>query len=305
MLVLKPCVSGVRIDELAFAPDGRALAAPARRYGVMLWRTFTNGAKAERVEVGVPGVVRLAFVSPDGRTLFAGNDHLAAYDFSAARAEVLPIVPWHTLWFGVSPDGSRLVVSEEDRARRTCRVTGWAVGSYAEPLWEVTVNGLVWSNPLFIGDNRFVLCEHRWHGAHWFAHRTTHALDTGAELDVSGCLQDLPELAALSSDASRVACRTRETIRVYPTTGGVLDFGFIKNDSKKHFTGVAFHPSGKYLAATSNDATVKLYDTATWRVARTFTWDIGRMRSVAFSPDGTLAAAGTDSGKVVVWDVDV
>ena len=79
----------------------------------------------------------------------------------------------------------------------------------------------------------------------------------------------------------------------------------IRNDNRKHFTGIAFHPSGRYLAATSNDATVKLYDTTTWEVARTFTWDIGKMRSIAFSPDGTLAAAGSDTGKVVVWDVDV
>ena len=167
--------------------------------------------------------------------------------------------------------------------------------------------GLVWSDPLFLPDgDRFVLVEHRRHRTpHWFANRATYSLKNGAELDVSGCLQELPELVALSCDRSRVACRTRETIYVYPTAGGVLDFGYIKNDSKKHFTGVAFHPSGKYLAATSNDATVKLYDTTTWAVARTFTWDIGKMRSIAFSPDGTLAAAGSDSGKVVVWDVDV
>jgi WD40 repeat protein len=79
----------------------------------------------------------------------------------------------------------------------------------------------------------------------------------------------------------------------------------IRNDNKKHFTGVAFHPSGKYLAATSNDATVKLYDTSTWEVVRAFTWDIGRMRSICFAPDGTIAAAGGDKGKVVVWDVDL
>jgi WD40 repeat protein len=40
-------------------------------------------------------------------------------------------------------------------------------------------------------------------------------------------------------------------------------------------------------------------------VAHTYTWNIGRMRSIAFSPDGTLAAAGSDTGKIIVWDVDV
>jgi WD40 repeat protein len=78
-----------------------------------------------------------------------------------------------------------------------------------------------------------------------------------------------------------------------------------KAAGSKHITGVAFHPSGKYLAAASNDETVKLYDTATWGVARTFSWDVGRLRSVAFSPDGTRAAVGSDTHQVVVFDVDV
>ena len=79
----------------------------------------------------------------------------------------------------------------------------------------------------------------------------------------------------------------------------------IVNDGRKHFTGIAFHPSGKYLAVTSNDATGKLYDTTTWEQARAFTWKIGKLRSVCFSADGALAAAGSDTGKVVVWDVDL
>jgi WD40 repeat protein len=73
----------------------------------------------------------------------------------------------------------------------------------------------------------------------------------------------------------------------------------------KHFTNLAFHPSGRYLAAASNDTTVTLYETETWKVAKTFAWDVGRLRSVAFSPDGCRAAAGSDKGRVVVWDVDL
>ena len=50
----------------------------------------------------------------------------------------------------------------------------------------------------------------------------------------------------------------------------------IANDGRLHFTALAFHPSGRFLAATSNDATVKLYDTNIWALAKTYTWNIGR-----------------------------
>jgi hypothetical protein len=60
---------------------------------------------------------------------------------------------------------------------------------------------------------------------------------------------------------------------------------------------------------TSNDGTVRLHDfhagNARWDVARTYDWSIGKLKSVAFNAEGTLAAAGGDTGKVVVWDVDV
>lgn len=79
--------------------------------------------------------------------------------------------------------------------------------------------------------------------------------------------------------------------------------------------GVAFHPSGELLAAVGNDGTVKLFDTTTWQVTRTFSWELGHLMSVCFSPDGTRAAtigvgfAPEDrdavGGKVVVWDVDL
>jgi hypothetical protein len=37
---------------------------------------------------------------------------------------------------------------------------------------------------------------------------------------------------------------------------------------------------------------------------RAYTWKLGKLRSIAFSADGTLAAAGTGKGQVV-WDVDL
>lgn len=305
MLVLKAGLSKLRIDELVFSPDGAMLATPGGAAGVCLWPSPTTNPKSDVIPVPVRSVKRIAFV-PGTTTLYAGNDELCALNLSDRVADRLPISPWHSLWFGASPDGAWLVVSEEDRARENCRVTGWAVGRYAAPAWEVVVPGLVWSLPMFSpAGGVFVFYEHR-RNEHrtWQAYRVRRNISTGESLDVSPPCVDIPELVTLSHDGRSFACRTRETIRIYPVEGAWVDVPTVVNDSKKHFTGVAFHPSGQYLAATSNDETVKLYDTATWQLAKTFTWNVGRLRSVAFSPDGALAAVGSDRGQVVVWDVD-
>jgi WD40 repeat protein len=70
------------------------------------------------------------------------------------------------------------------------------------------------------------------------------------------------------------------------------------------FTSLAFHPSGRPLLVGCTDGTARLYDPTSGRELRSFAWPLGKVRSVAFSPDGHLAAAGGDRGQVVVWDVD-
>ena len=39
-------------------------------------------------------------------------------------------------------------------------------------------------------------------------------------------------------------------------------------------------------------------------LVRTLDWKLGKLVSVAFAPDGSIGAAGTEDGKIVVWDVD-
>src|SRR5262249_7253627 len=72
----------------------------------------------------------------------------------------------------------------------------------------------------------------------------------------------------------------------------------------KHFQEIAFTSDSRYLASVSNDETVRLWDTRSWREAKTFTWGIGKLLNIALSPDGYRAAAGSDRGQVVIWDVD-
>jgi WD40 repeat protein len=85
-------------------------------------------------------------------------------------------------------------------------------------------------------------------------------------------------------------------------TGG--DPRLVRNDNRKHFTALAYHPNGRVLFVTSNDATVHAFDTHTLDRVNRYTWHLDKLSAVAVSPDGTLAAAGSATGDVVVWDLD-
>jgi WD40 repeat protein len=67
----------------------------------------------------------------------------------------------------------------------------------------------------------------------------------------------------------------------------------------------AFHPSGRYLAVGGQAGPIEFVDTTTWQPVVAYDWKFQRCYGVAFSPDGMLAAAGSDKGRVVVWDVDL
>jgi WD40 repeat protein len=109
---------------------------------------------------------------------------------------------------------------------------------------------------------------------------------------------------AVPPAGDRIAVRCGRFISVWDADLRNLQ-GMIAHPVRRlHFTGLAFHPSGQYLATTSNDALVRVYDPATRQLRQTLTWAIGKLKCVAFSPDGSLAAAGGDGGRVVVWDFD-
>lgn len=301
MFVLKTN-SRERIDELAFSPDGRRLVTPAtaKGAGVYVWDSPVSVSRPRLIPIPIRSVLRIAFNPAEPNGLYAGNDELCGVDIEEGVCEPFPNIPrWAGLWFGISPDGTRVLVGEQPRGgggRYSCH----AADDYRNPEWAIDFRRIPLSPPYYFPyGEQFVGLEWDNGGGHQAVVRTTADGQTSCE---SGRLPVPPDRLALSPDGTSLACQTRDLIFIHPLSGS--NSAAIRNDSRKHFTGVAFHPSGKWLAVTSNDATVKFYDTETWVVAKAYTWDIGRLRSVAFSPDGTLAAAGADAGKIVVWDVD-
>lgn len=108
---------------------------------------------------------------------------------------------------------------------------------------------------------------------------------------------------AVSPDGQRVAtCGNDNHVRLWNAADGKLVYEWPGHES--HVYNVAFHPSGEFLVSCDLKGNLKQWDTASGKFARdltaatlhkydtTFRADIGGARSLAFSCDGKLLAAG-------------
>lgn len=107
---------------------------------------------------------------------------------------------------------------------------------------------------------------------------------------------------AMSADGSHLAAVGSNGLSIWKTNGGeeVVRSG-------KHRRGVlalACNPAKPILATGDSAGQVFLWDYA-GNVLTRFNWELGQVYGLAFAPDGLRCAAIDDTGKVVIWDVDV
>ena len=298
------------IDRIAFSPDAGILAiAGGSRKPIDLWSLDSPLERIHRLAVRLDrGLWRFAFTPADGLLLVADDTEVVAFD-PATGEEVWRIEPEEfsvLAGLTISADGRWLGTGLLFQGLSNVGYQWWSLNGRKPPKRKIATkgsDGFMCRGVAFIPPGKALVAAEdkpvekpaRLHVLSATG-RTQHVLTTK--------LQMVQQLIT-STDGRLLAAQFTRSILVWNMTAITRPPISLMNDNRQGCTGIAFYPSGRYLAATSNDQTVKLYDTETWEFTKTFTWDIGRMRSIAFSPDGMLAAAGSDTGKVVVWDVDL
>jgi WD40 repeat protein len=306
------------IAHLAFGPDGKLLAAINHPFGLEMWDVPARRKWGRYTSVTFHNAPT-AFHPTEPFFFAYANSGIAVIDTGTKKVRVIalgwglgPRVPT------LAPDGASWVVGggTGSEPEVLCYRLRPNATELPKPLWSVPVGRLtarsphLWTSAIRIAPDgkTFALLSgenYGWDGTVKPQRVSLHSLARGEERGFARVPPSTICALDFAPDARTfVTCRTN-ILSLWQTGDLKARPRAVRSTSRQHFTGLAFHPSGRYLAATCNDATVKIYDTTTWDEVRAFTWEIGRMRSVCFSPDGALAAAGSDKGQVVVWDVDL
>ncbi len=293
-------------------PRGRAFLG-----GVEQWH-LGGGDTPTVVDCGKVAVVRMT-VLPNGELLVGGATREGESRWT--RPQVVP--PGGSdreltdcyLWgqIAVSPAGDRLVgVGLADSNLVSYQLP---IQSPPNPEWGVRIFPTRTQKDVYLSgfafepsDGRLLSVERTSVGRRrWDFVARWRSPDTGAPVGepVRLPVDQLPH----DGGAFRLALGGTRLIGMHAST--LRSFNLTKPDEepakvmpgRKHFTGVAVHPDGRRVLATSNDETVREYDADTLHELRAYAWKVGRLRCVAIAPDGLTAAAGSDTGRVVIWDL--
>ena len=284
-----------KLVQLAFSREGNLLAVPVWKKGVQIWHPH-YGAETVTTIHDKSGATEAVFTS-SGHVFIQGN-HTYFLLHDSMTHTTRKVESGYAYHAGVCPNGHFFVAAEwGDQG-----TGGWffcrSLSTPDENVWRKESDRAAVSSPIFLKGDSVVTFESARAGTVC----VLRDLSSGEIRDEVNNLIRQPQGSTVSPDGLLWATRDRHIVLVYSADVLSEPVAWLRSPTKKGFTGHAFHPSGQYLLVSSVDQSVTVYDTATWQVARVYDWGVGKLFSVAVSPDGTLAAAGGDKGQIVLWD---
>jgi len=303
--VLKGDISETPIENISWSQDSKSLAAGS--YGKLQVWELASGRHISTQ--GYHGSAGLAWM-PDGRTLvgmISESGELEAVDSTTGKAIFIldGFGSYSSYFTGPKWDGDTLITSTagEDRIRWDAR-TGQVIDrspAPSPPEWAKQYGGDI--GLLSPDGKRAVLLG------------TVYDPLTGQVLaEVRDRIQR--DISAWSPDGLQIvsgySLGTYSIIIWDPQSGKTLQT--LRNSASGEYLGaLAWSPDGKEIAAGGSQpsgggedlGTLDVWEAATGKSIDLTTAAIqfDRIQSLAWSPDSRYLAAGTDSGRILLWDM--
>ena len=291
------------INSLTFSPDGMTLAAAGPGGALRLWDAAAGTVRHVVNNEGGSGFQRTAFL-PDGSGLLACRpEGVWHWDFAARTMREEPVALNPSSDMALTPDGLRVMLTHVGEPESfQCRPWRGDHVSWRRSYTDLDPTNLGHATrgfqPVAVSGNGRLAAT-----AGYDARTYVWDAETGGLVARSEPLSHPATRIAFSVDGRSIAVCARRQLSVWYFFQ--MTELLRKTVDKPAFTAVKFDPSGRLLAASCDDDTVRFWDTRHWQEMQRFTWDLGGINDVTFSPDGLRAACAGDSGKIVIWDVDL
>jgi WD40 repeat protein/serine/threonine protein kinase len=292
---------GANVRSVAFAPDGKAVAATLLPFPAVAWRV---DKETPLVVMQAAGQAQAAVFAWDG-SLYVGCNDGTIKRCDAQTGDVSGVRKGHTraiTWMSISADGKWLV---------SCAVTLKLPEVF---VWDLSREDKPVQLPCSLSYVNTVAISPAGKLVAAAGDNVIHLWDVGTGKSTAVLKQHQgpvfglafsPDARLLASAGPKGQGSGAGEVKLWDPVAGRELVSLPGLHTRPN--GVAFSPDSRLVAAGTGDlgdeGEVRLWDATTYRPRVVLRSDTGPVNAVAFSPDGRILVAGGDRQSVKLWDL--